>query len=97
MERNLNLEICSESAFKKLMSILSNPLILLLMKNSYKTWMKGLPKYLSSYGWNIALYKARNFWAKLDNSRQLKNHFKDYLLCQLSWFGAVFRGTFLVL
>ena len=61
VERNLDLEICGGSAFKKLMSVLSNPLILLLTDNSYKARTKGFPKYLSSYGWDIALYKARDF------------------------------------
>ena len=70
VERDLDLEICGGSAFKKLMSALSNPLISLLTDNSHKTRTKGLPKYLSSYGWDMALYKARDFWAELENSGQ---------------------------
>ena len=70
VECNLDLKVCSGNTFKKLMSALSNPPILLLTDNSHKTWIKGLPKYLSSYGWNMALYKARNVWTKFDNSEK---------------------------
>lgn len=70
VEHDLDLDICSGSAFVSLMSALSNPLMPLLTDNSHKTRAKGLPKYLSSYGWDMALYKAKDFWAKLEISGQ---------------------------
>lgn len=50
VDHDLDLEVFDGAAFNKLRSALSSPYLPLLTENFYKTRMKGLLKYFSSYG-----------------------------------------------